>query len=225
MRLAYNDLNFEIELLTTAPAVIVIENPHIYYHYLLNLYQQTNGKEGTFFLSDKGRALNFAKKAVFIMNPFSISCNDKKILNSVYAEMNRIVVDEYSEMLVDINAVVLSIIDFINMKLPYPLVSSLSLDFTGLLKLYNVKMSEEYEGLLDRLITYIKLSHQVRGIELFCFVNMRHYLDSDEVKQLYEACLCEQVYILDIEGSEPESRIGAEKVFIIDRDSCIIDLN
>ena len=224
MRLTYPGLNIEFNLSETEPVVIVLEKPEIFSDFIENIWNQTNGREGCFILGNADKVLCLDKKLALIMNPFAISSNDRKILSKIYTELSIVTTESYYEELAALNTAIINALDKMMEKLPYPLTSKFELDLISLFKTYDIKIEEEDNGLLERVVSYLKLNHQVCGIEVFVFVNLKQYLEKEQLQELYKAAAYEQVYIINIEGRDGKERLKEERCIIIDKDLCIIDL-
>jgi CRISPR type II-A-associated protein Csn2 len=108
--------------------------------------------------------------------------------------------------------------------LPYPLDYSLNLDFPQLLKIYGVKIEMQDTELIERVVNYMRLSHQVLGTILFVFVHFRDYFTEEELSRLNEMTRYEQISVLMIENSMRSDDSLNEKWWIVDSDSCIIEV-
>ena len=131
--------------------------------------------------------------------------------------------EQYLKELISLNGQIVNFIDYAAMLEPYEINIGTELDLAGLFKLYDVKFEVDDISLIDRLISYIKIMHQVCRKEIFVFVNLKSYLEENELLQLYEAAFYEKVFLWLIE-SRYENKNKYEKVQLIDKDLCIIEL-
>lgn len=225
MRLVFAKYDLELNMELFSPTVLVIENPEVYSTIVESLWRQSNGKEGLACLSESGKILKLDKKMVFNVNPFSISCNDKKILNRIYSELDEIAGEHYLLQINEINQKIVDLFDSAFGKVPYALTSELDLSLPALLKAYDVRIDEEDTDMLERMVTYIRLLHQVSGVEVFGFTNLKQFLSTSQLEYLYQACEYEQVHLIDVEGSDIGEKNSAEKCIIVDKDLCVIEIN
>ena len=225
MRLVFTDPLLEFNLNCLTPWTIVIENRELFTLFTGDLWNQCNGKPGRFIFSDDEKELSLEKKADFIFNIFDISCNGKKLLNKIYAELSEISNDELQIELHEVNSRIVSFLDLLSNKLPYELAFDLEPDIIGLFKAYNMRIDEDEEGATDKIVSYIRLSHQALGTELIIFINLRQFFEDKDIELIYEACKYEQVCVIDIEGNDSGVRLSDERCVIIDRDYCIINLD
>lgn len=223
MKLLYKDLMLEIELLENVIEVISVEKPSVFSGMINSLWNQINGMMGDFILFEKDKELNIAKKIDLIINPFDLDCNNKKVVSKLYDEIFQRANEDCIIETADINAHLITYLDLITGKVPYLLTYEPVLDVSGLLKLFDVKNCVTDAGLLEQIENYVKVLHRICRNEVFIFINLKMYLDSTEMMELYDFCCNEKVYIVIIEGSHfPKNPF--EKCWIVDKDSCIIEL-
>ena len=221
MKLIYPEALLEMTLTPQNPVVLTLESPQIYSDFVGNMWSQTNGQEGNLRLLEKDKELKIAKEICFILNPFAVNCNDRKILSKVYEELAVRTDEVLAEEKTEINAALVEFLDKLLLQEPYHLEAGLELDVQGLLKLYNVHMEYEGETLLERIIDYLRLMHQVCKIKAVVFIGLKAYLAEEELQQLYEFTLYEQIDILLIE-STVRPALGNETGIIVDRELCVI---
>ena len=89
MKLAYVDLSRPIELDYQKATEWVIESPELFVQYTQMLYQQMEGAEGEFILSENDEILDFSKQAEIILNPFGLDFNDRRIQKKLYSELQK----------------------------------------------------------------------------------------------------------------------------------------
>ena len=80
--------NLELRLIENAITVLSVEAPSAYQKIMHDFWQQYNGNEGSFILSENGKELKIQKNVECIYNPFSVNLNDKKILTKLYHELS-----------------------------------------------------------------------------------------------------------------------------------------
>ena len=76
----------------------------------------------------------------------------------------------------------------------------------------------------NKVTEYIKLANRVSGTRLFCFINLKSYLDHKDYQLLYDTLKYEELVLLDISNSNDYVN-SFEKCFVIDKDMCIIEVN
>lgn len=223
MRLVHTETGLDLLLEEAKPSIVTIEKIERYSEVIGELLRQFDGVGTNFILSEFGKVLPLSKTASLVMNPFTVSCNELKILKKVYAELTEDALHTFSEQTAQINAQLIEYLDTLVDSQHYPLKYDLEIDISGLLKLVGVKLDEIDTSILDRFLNYIKLSHRILGIRLFIFVGIKNFFSTEQLLNLYHELLNEQVFVLDFESHYVE-RLTNENHTIIDKDWCFIQL-
>ncbi len=169
-------------------------------------------------LLDNEEAINFQKNSIVITDLFSINFNDKKILNKLYNLLEEeIKVDEsfYIE-LNEINQLISNLLkDKVNQS-SFDLELEQDLKIKELLKLYNVKISRNKEDdILNDLFNYLDLITELNLYKIIFIVNLKSYLNTEQLKEAYKYFLYKKVNVLLIETNK-HKKIKNEKKLIID---------
>lgn len=223
MRLVYPLLDVELCLSINSPTVLVLEDKAFFLQFVFDLWNHSQGKEGNLLLSEKDKPVKVDKNVEVVINPFAINLNDKKILTKVYSELEELCNESYIEEISAINANIVSLMDMLEQSISYPIKFDIDVELKGLFKLQCVKIEESDDGLLDRLVSYIKLLHQICAIRVFVFVNLKAFLSSDMIAELYKACIYEEVIVIDVESHDYGKEIESEQYFVIDQELCFIE--
>ena len=96
------------------------------------------------------------------------------------------------------------------------------MDFLQILKAYTVRIDNQETELVNRIVNYVKLTHQILGIKVFVFVHFKDYFTIDEMEQMEETLMYEGVVVLLIESSI--ENISKLKWWVIDNDNCLIEI-
>ncbi|SDM54302.1 type II-A CRISPR-associated protein Csn2 [Lachnospira pectinoschiza] len=223
MRIIESDLNINVDLAENKPVCLVVENRKCYSDLLNQLWLMDIGDVNDIRISENEDELKFSKIGSVILNPYLLDANDKKILNRIYQEINDIAINDNVNETLKIKEQIISYMENLINSVSYPLMYNLDFDITVLLKLLSTKIDDNCDSLLERIISYVKLYHQVLSTKLFIFVGLKLYLSDDDIVSLYENLKYEDVYLLDIENKQ-YGILEYEKTFIIDDDNCIIDV-
>lgn len=219
MRFIYPEYGIDIELSEGTPTVIVVEDPLCRRKMTSDLWKQYIGEKGGWILSDVENELKISKNIELIVNPFAVGPNDKKLLSALHEELQDISNEEYYGDVSKLNSEIVDFLDKIFEKVPYPIESDLEIDTVQLLKMYHVRF-EESEG-IERIYNYIKLMHQVLGINIFVWFNGKEFMTDDELYEVYKIAAYEKIHLILIE-SDIRTIIDVEKLVVIDKDLCII---
>ncbi len=222
MRIRFDLINLEIELGENEINVITIENVSDYRSIVGDLYRLSNNNDGRIVISSGNGEEAFSKVSETIINPFSVSLNSKKILNSVYKEIYDIGIDKYVKDFINLSDQVRVFIDKMINCVPYELQYLDNITIQDYLKVFDVKFDETDMGFLEHLIIYINTIRHVLNKSVVFIVGLKDYINEDEISYLYERCLYEKIKIVLIEHVYHKPCNCNEKCFIVDEDHCII---
>lgn len=215
--------NFSIQLKENQVSILTIENTDVFSHVIEDLTSQINGGEGSLILADKEKLLELSKYADLIMNPFEINCNDKRILNVLYGELKQNIINDFYKDFNILNSEISTFIERVSNSIPYPICYKDNLDSLGLLKYSELRIDDNYECLLERVINYLRVQKEICGIQIVVFINLKDYFSSDETQELYEFCFNKKIHIIIVEG-HPHNVLESEQVLVIDKDLCYINI-
>lgn len=184
----------------------------------IRIQQQTG--LGNFVLSDNEKTIDFSKKSDLMIDYFSLSLSDKKIINSLYKKIQSDYFSSGDETLMaELNRIAFYLLDKIVADSEFDLIYDKELSFTEILKEYGVRIVEDYDCLLDKIVTYIDTKIALDGIKLFIAVNLSAFLSEEQMKELKKHCEYNRIHILLIENSIGEN-LPADKITVIDKDLC-----
>lgn len=221
MRLTNAKYNLQIEMQENRIDVLIIENPMVMAEMVGGLQEQCNGMEGDFVLSENNEIIRLDKNFAMVVNPFSLEFNDRKILNKLYSELS-VSGNEYFLEKEKINTEIIKLLEKVISNQQYDSINfKLEMDWNELFKMYSVKLEENSDSLLEKIIEYIKILSGLCSIRVLCLVNIKNYLDETEINQLYEMAFYNKIQLLLIEANEKKN-CDNENSYIIDNDRCLI---
>ena len=223
MNISYPDYNILISTKEGTNTVICIENPVAYADVVGNIYHQMNGEDGDMIWSQDGKGINISKKGVVVFNPYSISPNEKRVINKLYQELEEKARDYIQEDSALLESAIVTYLDKLIEEVPYGISYDFVPGISALLKMYDVRIDECADSLLERIIEYIKALHRICGIQVFVFVGLKNYISSDDNKQLYEFVSYEKIDLILVE-SKQRALISSERYLIVDESLCTIEL-
>ena len=220
MKLVNSKYNLSMEWEENKSTTLIVENKDNMLNIINNLINQLSGQEGDFVLSDEVK-VKWEKQADFVLEPFTINFNNKKILSKMYEQMFDVSKDEIEDYN-SINNVIINAIDKVTQRVEYNnIVYNLDFDWKNIYKLYDVKIGEDYDNLSEKIEEYIKIIADVLHIKLVIFLNLKEYLSKIELENIQQICFYKKINLLLLESEERE-KIENEKTFIIDKDRCLI---
>ena len=223
MRLVNAEYGISLELDEIRATILVIEEKAMRLKIIEELYHQYLGEEGNFVLSDGDQVLKIPKSVDVLLNPFSIDCNNRKVIARLYQEIQNCGNEDFYSEKAKINSEILLLFDKMMLNVPYHITTAMDFDWVDLCKLYHVQLEKTGDTLLEQLMDYIRVMSQLCECKVFILLNFMMYLNDEERKHLYKFALYQKILLLFIEYFEP-MLIADEKGCIIDKDGCIIDI-
>ncbi len=222
MKLVNTFYNFELDMKENLVTVLSVENPSAYARIIGNIWKQVDGQVGDFILSDTDKTMSIPKEMDCIFNPFSLECNSKKIIARLYQELKNESDSVLQEETGILNRNIINYLDKLLMTVPYNLKYNFDINITDVLKMYDVGIEVQAESLLENIVEYLKVASQICNISTFVFIDLKHYLSTEDIERLYESAFYEKINLIVIEPVYTE-QLKSEKCWIIDKDLCIIE--
>ena len=221
MQLVYSQYDISFELQENMVWILVVENPQVLSELVEQLWRQCMGGEGHFVLSQNQEIVAIQKKLSFLVEPFSVECNSKKILTALYRNLQKDMQEEWIEERANFNQYFYRYLDVVCRQSVLPLVYDTELDDTEIFKLGGLHIDTEGVTLLERLVEYLIIENEILGYSVFVFLNLKSFLPQEDIQSLYQECFHRKIFLILIEASEHE-HLEEEKTCVIDKDKCII---
>lgn len=217
MKLRFNYIDNEIKVDNDYINVIEIENKSYFFRTVNNLLMTTNSnmvEELTFF-DENYKELNMFNKFNIIIDYFNIDFNtkrnmtfmtkkisenipelDKVELNNVYNKMIKIFKKYINNFDIDISV-------------------SEEFNINDLIKLFKLEINKK-DNLLDNLLLLIDIEKEFCLDQILIFINLKQYLNTIELVELYKYSIYNNVKILIIDSQNYGTTLDYEKKLIID---------
>lgn len=223
MKIVHRGYNLAFSIEENQVIVLSVENTRAYAELLQDIWNQSQGGEGGFILSEKEKVLKISKEVECIFNPFALECNDRKLVTHLYQQMKERADNFLMEETMQINTEINRFLDTLIFQIPFVLKHNQEFDILNLFKLYEVKFDSDADTVLERIIEYLRVMSKICGIVLYVFVGLKHYLNPNELNELYQFAFYEKIKLILLEPIHLPLNKG-EKGWIIDADLCIIEL-
>lgn len=222
MKLVHPELEGQIIFDNERPCEWVIESPKDFSAYVKELFQQSEGIEGRFVLSEGEKERDISKYVEVIFNPFSVNINDRKILNKLYSELSGLASGEeiYMETQTMKNNLLAYFLKLEHIS-PYILDIEPELDMLTVFKAVGIKFGDYVEDFIGNLNQYIKIMSELMRKKVIVLVNIGSYVSYGQLEQIIQNAVYNEIALLLIENMQREL---PEQVYqyIIDKDSCEI---
>lgn len=225
MKLVYKNIEYILNLEENKVPVYIIENQKLFFTMLQDLHRQVNmSEEGNFSLfDDKNKELNISKNFLLISDVFNINFHDKKIINSIFSMLKEESLSEENYLLrLETENKLKDFLQMLISNFEFPLEINEKFEYENLFKLFNIRIQENYENFLEKIIDYLKIITRLTSIKYIVFINLKTFLSKNELEKLYQESFYNKINIILFENYENNCIIDVEKRIIIDSDLCEI---
>ena len=223
MKLVHPEYSFQLEFIEGGAIELIIENPKAFTGFINELLFQLEGEEGRFVLSHEYDVIEINQRLECIINPFDLDANKKKIINKLYTLIKQEII--MSELMVEIGEAYHKFIEIINNiegTVDYPLYYREDIDINNFLKFMDVKLQIDEGSVLEKIVDYIKILHELMRYDIIVLVNIQSYLSHKELEGLLKHACYEEIHFLFIESMDRGNTNDNIKKVIIDKDLCEI---
>ncbi len=223
MNLVHGKYNIVLSFEENMGNCLVVENAHVFTELVQEINSQVSGSEGNFVLSDNEKELKISKVVECILEPIALNANSRKNISQLYSELEKYCNDvkytEFNQIVKDL----IELMDYVSVGSCYDLDYGFDLSPEAFFKMLNVKFTEEITGLKEKIIQYINIVSALGTTKLLVFINLKVYLDEEDIREIYEISFYRKLHILLIERTD-YGRIKDETACVLDSDLCIIDM-
>ncbi len=222
MKLYHPSFEHAISLTEDKANVIIIENEMLFYTFISELKRQVNKADGSFVLSKDNIPINIGDYTDIITDIISFELNGKKILPLIVKQLEAICLNEEnfsrtSELICMVENYLLDIADECDcmIELAY------DIDVSLLIKSANFRLERSFDNLTEKICEYVRLSAKYLDKRVFVFVNLKQFLNEEQLCELYKFFRYEKYHLVLVEGCVKYS-LPNEEQHIIDKDMCVI---
>lgn len=221
MKLVEREYGIEVDIKENIVSIIVLEDVKLRLSLINELFSQTSGNEGNWLLFENDKSFDLGKKVELILEPLTLTLNNKKVKTKLYQDIKTIAQDYCFSQGLEVHSQICNYLENMLDKLPYPIKYDEDWDVSEILKAYNVELVEEYDNIFEKLYNYIKLVNTVCGTDIFIMVNIKQYLTDEQITELYKMAAYGKIQLVLIEFSTNNKR-DCEELYILDNDDCVI---
>lgn len=220
MKLVKPDFVMPFDLYDDKINLLVIENKNMFYSFVKELYDLTMGKESNIVLSENDIPIKISKVVDLVTHFIPFEINNKKILTKLYDKLNKasaeaeLFADTYNLEL-ELRSYIVKLCDNYSFELEF----DDNIDMKSLLKAVNLRFSENYDTLPEKLFEYMTNMRDLDGDKLFILVNFCTYVSNEDLQLFVETAVNHRFNLLLIESRDTMLGNNVNKR-VIDNDLC-----
>lgn len=198
---------------------LIIENQHFLYNVLQDIYMQTNRYDGKCVFSVKETPQEMSKFTELLTDFISFDINKKSLLTKVISNLDNSAQD--SSHFLQTQQLLSGISSYIY-DLSFDLDFSITVEdfsFSQVLKACSLKIDSNSTTLAEKIFEYILLVRNLIGDKLFILVNLRGFINDEELQLFISTAAVHDIKILFIE-SVSRNLLKGENRITIDNDLC-----
>lgn len=166
-----------------------------------------------------GKMLDIAKYTVCLIDFHGASLNDKKSSGVLQDKLKKLAFDENHTVLThEIISKITAYLNELTLDVDFPVKVS-DVEFSTVLKSVTVSFLDESVNLHEKLLDYVTLLCRLTVTKLLVCVNLRCYLEYEQLVSFFAHCEQSEICLLCIE-SRIDKKITNEKILCSDKDMC-----
>lgn len=217
MKLNIAYIDHEREFIDNIINVIEIENKKYFYRLITDIYNLSNSNEvnDLTFFSEELSELNYAGKVKVFFNYIDFDFNSKKYINDIFKLITLSMKDEHKDAIIKQYNKLMQLYskEFVDIDIPLTINSDGTIETIN--KIIKIEINNK-NNLLDNLLLLIDLEKTIKTHNILVFVNLKQYLEKEELIELYKYSIYNQITIILIDSQSYGITLEYEKKLIID---------
>lgn len=219
MILCYPQMETVLDFTSGKIPTLVIENPAFLRQFMMELYAQTEGEEGSFVLSDKGKNLEISAWIEVMDHCLNFQLNTKSLLGKIQTALERTAVNDLFflktiELLQSVEQYMDELAFTYDCDLVYQRCTA-----AGLIKAMSVHIRDAYDDPLERLLDYMELVREFDQDKLFVLLHLRSYFTEEQTARFLKTVVDHGYRVLLVDSQDYE-KLPEENRITIDKDLC-----
>lgn len=217
MKINISYLEHDISIKEGYITVIEIENKKYFYRLVNDLYSIYHSSiiEDIIFLNEEDTEINYSNKLKIFLNYFDFNFDSKKYMNEISKYVNNQIDEKDRDALVNQYAKILAIYKRILNNIDLPLFVENEINIDNMTKIMKININYKNE-LLDNLLLLIDLEKVLESNNLLIFINLKQYLNKEELQELYKYSIYNHIQLLLIDSQAYGVTLNNEIKLIID---------
>jgi len=209
-----------INVLNGCINTLVIENRRLFLSLISDINAQMDGQKGDSVLGKNDETIPFSKYCELLSSFVPFDINQKALITKIVSSIEKVSqsASNYEKTLGVLNHIetyLQDVVSAFDCELSFSKISS-----SSLIKSAGIEIVDCYETLSEKLLAYFELVREFDRDKLFVTVNLRSYIDDEEMERLTQTLILHEYQILMIENREYHM-LSSEKRITVDEDLCV----
>lgn len=202
--------------------VLEIENPKVFCGIMYDVFNSDfPAKE---IAIENGDELLKTKDFLVISDVFNLELTNKTILNKLYKYLDKYINEhtmlrlKFDDAYLNFGNSISSLLNDIDIDFDW----SPSCEIKDSLSMINLELLDQDNNLVDKLLQYIKLIAELKLCKVLFLVNIKSFLNNDEILLIYKQSLYYKTALVLLESKHSETLLQYEQKIFTDKYFCDI---
>lgn len=187
--------------------------------YLLNGFPE---RDCIFSLEIGEKSKDIEDLSLYIPNPCDLDLNSKANINALYKILKKQYFNELNEAVTEIQKRLDNVCREIKLDFDAELVMESAIRVEDVFKLGGLQFSESEGSFLEKLVRFIVIARELRGIQIVFINHLHDYLEVNEIEEFTKELFYRGITLINLETNDAIDVLESEKKVIIDSDFCFI---
>lgn len=217
MKLIIKYLDNDIEINENEICTLEIENKNYFYRLVKDLYNICEGNvvDDIYLFDDKNNEIGYFNMFKIFVNFFDFNLDSKKMSTDVAKYINKSVsIEGKDSILKQYHKIIKLYRNELN-NIDLPLIIEPEIEFENITKFLKINIDVK-QSLIDNLLLLIDIENIFKTKNILIFINLKQYLNKNELEELYKYSKYNEVQLLLIDSQCYGVTLPTEKKYIID---------
>lgn len=221
MKFAYPEINEVFDTENGMYNSVIIENKRLFADIITDLYNQKDGFEGKTVISENYTPIQISKRVDIIDKFIPFQLNTKSIVNGIASALAKCAVNE--ENFGRALSLVAQTESFLlDLAFEFPCsISFENISISSIIKHSGITVESDLNSISEKICEYMELVTEFEKRKMFITVNMRSFVEDDEMEKFAETIIMHGYDVIAIENCAYK-KLKNENRLIIDEDLCEI---
>lgn len=217
MNIKIDYIDNKLSILDDDINVIEVENKKVFYRLVNDLYKIYNigYSDSIIFFDDNNNEINMSNRLQVYLNFFDFEFDSKKNINQITKHLIENINEESKNELIAQYTKLIKLYGKVLNNIDLPLSIDIE-NFEGIIKMIKLSIDNSNNDLVSNILLLIDIEKTLSMNDILVFVNLKQYLDKDELLEIYKYALYNQVKIILIDSRCYGVTLKYEKKLIID---------
>ncbi len=201
---------------------MIVENKPFYRQLCTYLLNGLPERDCIFSLEMGEKKSDIEDLSLYIPNPCDLDLNSKTNINALYKILKKQYFNELNSAVAEIQKRLDNVCQEIKLDFDAELIMESAIRVEDVFKLGGLQFSDSDGSFLEKLVRFIVIARELRGIQLVFINHLHDYLDDFEMEEFIKELSYRGITLINLETQDISDLLPSEKKVIVDSDFCFI---